>query len=366
MIKNKMIQFNKKDIYFFQIDLIKGLAIISVILAHSLPIYILIIVFWQFHIFQVVSIFFIAMAITSGISFNFKWFKKNNKYDLKSYFLNRFNRIIVPFMIIFIISLIWGILNKKFYFGDLILIGYLPVSGPGNYFITLIFQFILIFPLIFYFHNNLPKLTLIILFLIDLLFELVAPHISIFIDEPYLYSACIFRYFSAIGLGLYVSNDLIESKKLNVMKKKYIFILMGFPISVIYIFMVSFTQQPFPLFFDLWNSQNIIAVFYPLMLIIVMFNLFPEKAKNIIYKLLSMIGKASYHIYLVQILFFGFGFSFMKIVNKNNFIIIAPIAIVLNISLATFLGLIFYYLENNLKNIVLNRIQREIPQSTNI
>lgn len=252
-------KYTKKFSNILQIDIIKGLAIISVILLHTIPENILIKTFSVFYIWQAVPIFLIIMGITLNISLSRK-VHTNILQIYKQYILSRVKRLIPPFAIIFLISLCWGIYHNNFYIGWFSLIGLLPVSGHGNYFISLLFQFMFVAPLIFLVYKKSPKLMLIIMFSIDILFQLIAPHISIFKVYPYLYSACILRYFSAIALGLYVSEELLNRKYIDVMSKKNRFILVGIPISVTYLFITNLTQSFF-LFSDAWRSQNVISFF---------------------------------------------------------------------------------------------------------
>ena len=334
-----------KSFYVLQIDLIKGLAIISVILLHTFPRPMLVQTYSQFHIWQAVPIFFILMGITSGISFSRREYTRIKQFYSRDYFLRRFERLIVPFLIVFLISLVWGIYHNKFYIGWLSLIGRLPVPGPGNYFVSILLQYIFIFPLIYILYKKSPKLMLITLFSIDTLFQLVAPYLSIFDSVPYLYSACIFRYFSAIALGLYISEDLLTSGHIEILSKKNRFILIGIPISIVYLLMARFTRQPFFLFSDALAFQNVISFFYPLLLVVVMLRIFPDKTDNALLNSLATIGKASYHIFLIQILFFAFCLSFVRFVNWVNLWIIGPLAILANVISVIILGLIFYFFD---------------------
>jgi len=334
---------SKESTYILQIDLMKGLCIIAVILLHTFPSNILISTFSQFHIWQAVPIFFILMGITTNISFN----NKTSLYS-KKYFINKFKRIMVPYIAIFLISLIWGIIHKDYYIGWLWLIGFLPVTGPGNYFVSIMLQHIIIIPMIYHLFLKFPKSIIIILFSLDIFFQLIAPYITILETYPYLYSACILRYFSAIALGLYISKSSI--KLIDIEYKSVNWLSIGFIISALYLFMARFETQPFPLFLDSWGSQNIISFFYPLFLVIFMYKFFPKKAESYFLKLLAMIGKASYHIFLVQIIFFGFGFSLVKFVSYDNLLISAPIVVFLNVALNLFLGFCFYSSNINIES----------------
>ena len=339
---------NNNLTYLPQVDLLKGFAIISVILLHTLSLDLLIITFSQFHIWQAVPFFFILMGFTSMLSFNHKKFKFNNNY-WRNYLKGRFRRIFIPFLITFFASVLFGIYNGEYYIGYGYFIGVLPVSGPGNFFVTILFQYIFIAPFIYLLYQISPKLMLVTFFSIDILFQLIAPNSSIFNNYPYLYSASIFRYFSAIALGFYISEDYIKNGSVKIMSEKNKFILIGLCVSIIYLFLSRFTQQPFPLFLEMWGSQNVLSFFYPLAIIIFILNHnFIKYAGSNIYDIVLKIGKASYHIFLVQILWFGFGLSFVKLITEDNLLIMGPIAIFSNIICVSLIGWGFYSLHEKI------------------
>ncbi|MFZ3385362.1 MAG: acyltransferase family protein, partial [Candidatus Methanoperedens sp.] len=102
--------------YIPQIDLLKGVAIISVIIQHSVTKNQLSQTLSQFHIWQAIPIFFIVMGFTSMIYFSQK---KINimSFDWSNYLAGRYTRILIPYLIIFFISLLYGIYHNKYYFG---------------------------------------------------------------------------------------------------------------------------------------------------------------------------------------------------------------------------------------------------------
>jgi hypothetical protein len=60
-----------------------------------------------------------------------------NTFAWQSYLNNRFNRIVMPAVIVYIVSLFVGLTAKLFdidvlYFGSLLLLGRFPYNGPGN------------------------------------------------------------------------------------------------------------------------------------------------------------------------------------------------------------------------------------------
>lgn len=339
---------NIGSIYFQQLDILKGVAIISVILLHTIPRDYLVDIFAHFHIWQSVPIFFITLGITMGFSFSQRggW---ELRTLLKTYYISRFGRLIAPFIIIFLISFAFGLYREDYYFGWLWIIGRLPVIGVGNYFASIMIQFFILSPFMYLLYKKYPQLSIFIFFLLELIFQLLSPHISVFQETKYLYSACILRYFSAIALGLHLSRELIIYRRINLFTKKNMFIIIGLPVSIAYLIMARSSAQPFPLFWDQSNFQNLLSFFYPAVLVVIFVNWNSKYFNKKVFTLIATIGKASYHIFLVQILFFGFGLSFIYYVNSENYLIWAPLAITLNLLICVSVGMLFYIAQTSIE-----------------
>lgn len=239
----------------------------------------------------------ILLGFTSVKSFEKKGFYKLKNFA-KSYVIDRFQRIVLPVIIIFLFSSGLAYLKSNLIFRKLNLIGYLPFTGPGNYFISIILQFIIMFPILFKLYKYSPTLLLILGFGVDLTFQLVAPKMTLFMIETYYYSASILRYLSAITLGMWIAQDNYSFKKVNW------FIWIGVIGSTIYLF-VSFTKgYVFPFFLQNWGTQNLFSFFYPLLIVIMTLNLWPNN-NSLTNRIISKIARLSFHIFLIQILYFS-------------------------------------------------------------
>ena len=210
------------------------------------------------------------------------------------------------------------------------LLGAFPTTrGLGNYFFTILLQFILVFPLLYRLHKYNPKLCLIFYFLVDLCFQFIAPFIEIYQTEFYLYQSCILRYFSAIGFGIWISDNP------ELFSKKNQFIFIGLIISILYIVANVFYGYIFPYFLQYMGVENIISFFYPLTLVLLGIKFFPSNENNKLVKLIAKIGRASYHIFLIQILYFSiyiiFFYYFFRIHFSATEGIFAMIIIISNI-----------------------------------
>src|SRR5690606_42156554 len=120
--------------HFQQIDILKGLAIIAVLLLHSLSREQLVASYAVFHIWQAVPIFMVLMGLNLGMSYGSKTLHFGQLYTLH-YFQKKALRILFPLLIMYGISLVAGYVWEQVYARDVYtldwknLIGVLPVSG---------------------------------------------------------------------------------------------------------------------------------------------------------------------------------------------------------------------------------------------
>ncbi|MCZ3367496.1 MULTISPECIES: acyltransferase family protein [Methanobacterium] len=347
-----------KSKYYAQIDFLKALAIISVIILHTIPSNTVTNPISVFSIYQAVPIFLVLMGTNTLMSF-----KRHNYQVLINiyppYLKNRFERVACPLIILGILSLVLGILsNKIIYLGILTFTGYLPVSGPGNYFVSILIQFVLIFPILYKLYNYNSKYLLIISFILTFAFEVLAN--QILIDNSYLYKACIFRYLFLITLGMWlVDNFEPADLKLFIMKRT---VLTGLIASIAYMVGVSALSWSFPYFPSSWQPQTVFSFFYPLILCVIGIKYLPSTSKGHIMNILSLIGKASYHIFLIQIVFFGAGLSLTVVLSNyslyNDTFYYGVFALIGNITIVLIIGLLFFFIESKIEAFIFSLIKQ--------
>lgn len=319
-----------------QIDVIKGFAIISVIILHSIDEKALLNTYSIFHIWQAVPLFMVVMGLNAGMSVATKRPQFSELYT-KSYFGKKFDRIIIPYLFIFVLSigvgLIWYWLTGayKINFRTSNLIGVLPVSGPGNYFITLTFQTILLLPLITYLFKWQPFFLLISLVVLEVVFLLISADLQLFTRNNYLYSAAFPRYFSAIAFGLVLSKLIFRQARAT----KIILITSLAIISCVYLLEMLYGDLDIPQIKPEWEAQNVLTFSYAAFIVLVLFKILPDQSDNGVLKFLAAMGQASYHIFLLQIVYFG-------LINQNNHL-------AQNLICCLLPGYLFYYFENPVK-----------------
>lgn len=331
-------------IYYPQIDYIKGLAILSVIVLHTVPIKLLVGMHADLHIWQAVPVFFIMMGITSHLSFS----KKGKDSNIKSlysndYIFGKLGRFLLPFLPICVIDLVaaifMGRLDGQMVIVPLAFVGVLPVGLPGGYFVTLLLQFVILAPVIYMSMKRYPVATLVSLFLLDLAFELLAP------SMPYsLYYYSFARFLFAAGLGFYVAGELLNKQRLDLQSRSNAVLLVLAFVSMVYL--ALFHGSYFPYFRPEWRNMNVLSFFYPLMLVVLLFTYYDSISRFTPTKLIRKLGAASYHIFLVQMVYFGLFNMGSKIFAIHPSLMSGVLALAINLLVCCVSGSIYYEIDS--------------------
>ena len=309
---------------YFQIDALKAVMIFLVIFDH--------IVSWGVKsqigvaLWERISIpvFLVIMGFNMGLSFKRRGASTLKELYSKRYFKSKFTRYIVPFLVLYGFSTLIGLILYQFnitamYHGQYypqhgfiqLFTGILPFWGPGNWFLPVIFGSILIFPLIYWAFIRKPILTLCLCFAIEIVMQLT---VFFFIGEITtwqevhilgLFMTSFPFYISAVGLGIWFS----FGHKLR--SKRNLFIWILFLISLTYLIAYQFFGFRFmingvPL---LRGDYHFLVFPYSAFLFLVVMALLPKNPQGKFSRAISMIGKSTYHILLIQILGLGMVFA---------------------------------------------------------
>ncbi len=337
-----------------------------------------------------IPVFLIIMGFNMGHSFKKTGEKKLIKLYSFNYFKTKFWRYIFPFLVLYIISTVIGLIIYDFDFElmwygqdfdsiygrwrwDIVhlLIGILPFYGPGNWFLPVIFWSILIMPLIYKGFSGKLKwsiISLILCFIIELSIQLVI----FFILRPFIpnwgiiygfISTTPFFMLSAIGLGMWFSGDR------KYFSKKNLFMWILFPLSLGYLIRRQFYGKGVPF---LLGDYHLLTFPYSALLFLIIMQFIPEKInKNRrIVKGIRKISKATYHILLTQILYFGivisiwgghYGASIFGIDLSYNPSVVF-FYLLINWLICVPIGVLWWSGENKIRE---NRYFRKISESNN-
>jgi peptidoglycan/LPS O-acetylase OafA/YrhL len=282
-----------------QIDLLKGLAVLSVIALHGLTAEELHDAWSPFHFGQAVPVFLVVMGMNGASSFRDRRAAAPRELLSPSYFAGRFDRLVMPFAVVWLASLAVGAVHGGLHFGPLLAVGVTPLSGPGNYFVTIAFEFVLVFPLLFWAFVRAPLATVLGCFALDAAFELAAP--SLFSGAfPYGYDAAIPRYLGQIAIGLWIADHPAPGARAN----RWIVWLA--PLSVAYLVLQRFEPDAFSwLRDDFGTTTNFLAAPFAGALVLAGLRFLPRRAARAPVAVVAALGRASWHVFLVQMVWFA-------------------------------------------------------------
>jgi fucose 4-O-acetylase-like acetyltransferase len=317
---------------------------------------------------QVVPIFIAIMAFNFALSYKRKGFLKITDLYSKREFLSRFRRFLVPFIIIYIVELVFGVIYYLFMHKNILFLNtaFLPIDGPGRYFISIVFQFILLYPVIYLIYRKYPKLLIVTSFIIALLFELITSNIPYFTNHSVIYLTSITRFLPLIVLSLWISDDY------NLFSKRNSFIIILSILSIVYLIIINQFPSTVTIckinFVQMFESQNMFASFYEILLFMIGLKYIPVY-KTMLFKIFALFGKSSFHIFLVQIFYFGIidlGIiplsvrysSISGLLSVHNIILIT-----INLLICIIVGCLFYNIEN--KNKFLSEMEIKIDKFIN-
>jgi hypothetical protein len=155
-----------------------------------------------------------------------------------------------------------------------------------------ILQQVCIIPLLYYLALRSPDRMLVIAFIVDLVLEFIVVLSGI---PSWLDSILYIRYIFVAALGVWL-----------VFQKQVItrWILFGGLISAVYIFAVYYLNFQFWFFGPYDSFFHAFSYFWTLLIVVLGIQYLPSDSCKIMYRALRELGKASWHIFLVQMTFF--------------------------------------------------------------
>jgi len=282
--------------YFDEIDFIKAIAIISVILLHTIPSDKLLLILAPFHIWHAVPVFIMIAGINSTLSIN-----RRGEFNFYSeYSFNRITkyiqRLLLSYSIIWSFEIVVLIIQNNASFPKLISSYIMGGFGPGSYFTPLFVQHLILFPLIIFIKNSLQnkfkindRLILFLFFSFSIFLEYFCIYLDVSSD---LYRLLYVRYLFSAILGHYLVCNILDKKIL----------VFGSLFSFFYILVVSYFKVRFSVIYPAWGFQHAPAFFYTILIIYFLW-LFYSRLQKMGPSFLP-IGKASYHIFLCQMMWF--------------------------------------------------------------
>lgn len=237
-------------------------------------------------------------------------------------------RFLIPFFTVCIIEIVLlAMEGKNIHPARIFLLG---AYGPGSYYVPIMLQLLVVFPIIYFLVERNTKLGIGLAAAANLAFEIVVVVTEM---DVYYYRLCIGRYLLLIAFGCYLYLHPEE----RVQRYQMIIMFLAGLGYIIY----ALQMEKELVIFDYWSTTAMPVALYIFPIVILLFRKFyhsriPGKAGE----LLIWIGKASYHIFLVQMVYYHFELG-GKVMEASPWI-----AVPFNIIICVPIGLLFYELDH--------------------
>ena len=236
-------------------------------------------------------------------------------------------RFLLPFLFICIVEI--ALLVEEGKHINLFRIFLFGAYGPGSYYVPVLLQLLVVFPIIYVLVERNAKLGLAAAAVLNLGFEVFVQMTAM---EKYYYRLLIGRYLLLIAFGCYLY--LHPEQRL---RKIHMLIMLAIGLGYI-IEVLGFERDP--IVFDYWTPTAMPVAFYIFPIIVIVFRRFYHaRVDGMVGQVWELLGKASYHIFLIQMVYYHFelGGRLMKLP--------AIAAVTVNVIICCTVGALFYELE---------------------
>ena len=258
---------------------------------------------------------------------------------------SRIARFYLPLVPVFALALLYKIfiLGKSYSLLEIIVRFFLGGFKPGGYYVAILVQLVLLFPIIHSVVRRYKFKGVMACALFTLLYDMVSTGICM---NDTLYKFLIFRLTAHIAFGVYA--------KYCDFKKERVRNLSMFLIGLIYVVCCVFTDIYIPGIFYRWRDVSVITAFflYPVI------TWFISAFGHIKYTDSKLSGftlafaNATYHIFLVQLLYFTtVGFPLNEYINN------AVITLGLNVLITVPLGIFYFKRMNPIESKIISKIK---------
>ena len=331
----------KKRIYM--IDYLKALAIIMVIVTHY---------DWADKI-KPGFLYFINMAVPIFMiitGYNFAMSGKRraegkiaNMYR-KDAIIPKLIRFTTPFIFIYILEIIFKVAWKGNEYSVLELIGrfFQGGWGPGSYYFPILLQLIFVFPLVFYAVNRWKTWGVVMVAGVNFAYEVIL-HLC---GMPWgVYRCLMFRYLLLLAFGCWMA--------LYDVKIKNWLLLIMMVIGGGFLWVVYYTPYE-PVILTYWTRTCMVVALYIFPIVYWLLTKGKEwELPGWFGRGISLIGQASYHIFLVQMVFFHFDFCdyFLPMPGKTE--------IAVHVVLCCIIGYAYYVVEGKISSALVKATQKK-------
>jgi len=280
-----------------QIDLLKALAIIAVIIMHTFPPSLILASGGPYYLWNAVPLFILIAGFTAAYGFRKRGAASLRQCYDPRFVARRYIRLGVPYLLYWVLGVILLVTFVGVSLDARALVVNLASggSGWGSYFIPIILESVLIVPLLYIAALRDPDLMVIGALAVNISFEFLV----VLSGSTALSSFIYFRYLFAGALGVWLVTSTMPRKAA---------IAAGGIVSLVFLTLVGYTNV-FPqgsIFYQYDGALQFPAFMWTLVLAMAGLAWLPKTATSRITRPLAAAGRASWHIFMVQMLFFLF------------------------------------------------------------
>ncbi|MBU0595265.1 hypothetical protein KJ567_01095 [Candidatus Bipolaricaulota bacterium] len=341
------------------LDMVKGMACIGVIAVHSVPRALLLSTGLIF-VVQPVAAFCLLLGVNLVLHARRRALSSPFGLFSVSYLLDRLDRLFLPILWVLAVTLVIelpaGTDVVSRYLIPRYAAGVLPgVSGYGDYFIALLWQFCWLSPLLWLLYRKVPPATFwIACALIEVAFHLAMSRTPWGLANYWLYRASILRYLSIVAAGVLLADFIASAERAHRMSpavRTLLGVYGGIGVAM------TFVQRylGFVPFLDRWNGSNLMTFGLPVLLVslaILARARFDRTWARRLSHPIEAVGRASLHVFLVQMLYFSYVEPLLGSAQPHMAAFRFPIAL----AVALPLGVAFWLGESRVRSAISGRL----------
>lgn len=319
------------------IDFIKTISIIMVLITHTnISSYTRNKYNFQYSIDMAVPLFMIITGFTYTLSYRSRTILGIREWFFSKNFIDKLLRITPSFLIILLLEITYAHIYYGYSYSQILadIFAY-GAYGQGGYYYWVLLQIVIAFPFMLYILNKDYIGGSIMLLSVQLLSEILIQANDINVA---VYRLMFIRYIVFVWLGITLFYYRDKLKILPLM------LLAGW--SLLYLYSVCHGWVSVSLF-AYWTGTSMPTAFYPFLFVVLCYIYYDKIIKNdIVDKIFKTIGQSTYHIFLIQMLYY-----FTPISNNLINALGIKIALVINITSCLFFGVIFFKAEEKIRKI---------------
>ena len=316
------------------IDLLKAYAIFGVLWQHTVPRTVTEHAMGNLWIRPAVPIFFVLLGLNLAGSLS-----RQGPLDatgVKTYMLRRLDRLALPLLLVLAAAYVLAVARGRLHASAGLLLGGLPVNAPGNYFIPGLIGVILLMPIVVAAYRRWPVATLVGAIAINVGFEVAAAWsrdagLGALGTGTLAYQGCPLRYLALVGFGVWLSTD----QRLRARRNAPLLALAV--LSAAFLVVEQLRPDLFPFLPPgFLGVTNYLAAPWAVLLVMLGLRFLPAgEPQSLPARSGVLIGRASFHIYLVQMLFIGLVFSIWgdRLRDPWTAVAVAPITMLVAVAL---------------------------------